>query len=103
MKQRINFTGGFGEYFIMSLGLLLLSVITFGLALPYWVYWSYKYFFTKLAIGGKYVVFTGNFGEYFIMSLGLLFLSVITFGIALPYWVYWSLKYFFTRMEIEMV
>ncbi|MEM6737989.1 MAG: hypothetical protein AAF620_18165 [Bacteroidota bacterium] len=100
MNKQIKFTGGFGEYFIMSLGLLVLSAITFGLALPYWVYWSYKYFFTKLEIEGKKVNFTGGFGEYFIMSLGLLFLSIITFGIALPYWVFWSFKYFFTRMAV---
>ena len=100
MNQKITFTGGFGEYFIMSLGLLLLSVITFGIALPYWVYWSYKYFFTRLEIGGNRVNFTGGFGEYFVMSLGLLLLSVITFGLALPYWFYWSFKYFFTRMEL---
>ena len=101
MSKQIKFTGGFGEYFIISLGLLVLSVITFGIALPYWVYWSYKYFFTRLEIDGKRVNFTGGFGEYFIMSLGLLLLSVITFGIALPYWVYWSFKYFFTRMEVQ--
>ena len=53
MSKKIRFTGGFGEYFIMSLGLLLLSLITFGIALPYWVYWSFKYFFTKLEIDGK--------------------------------------------------
>ena len=73
MSKKITFTGGFGEYFIMSLGLLLLSVITLGIALPYWVYWSFKYFFTKLEIDGKKVVFIGGFGEYFVMSLGLLF------------------------------
>ena len=36
MSKIIKFTGGFGEYFIMSLGLMLLSIITFGLATPYW-------------------------------------------------------------------
>jgi uncharacterized membrane protein YjgN (DUF898 family) len=101
MSKKITFTGGFGEYFIMSLGLILLSLITFGIALPYWVYWSFKYFFTKLEIDGKKVVFIGGFGEYFIMSLGLLLLSVITFGLAFPYWTYWSFKYFFTRMEVQ--
>jgi uncharacterized membrane protein YjgN (DUF898 family) len=100
MGKRIHFTGSFFEYFIMSLGLLVLSVITVGIALPYWVYWSYKYFFTKLEIDGKRVKFIGGFGEYFIMSLGLLVLSIITFGIAFPYWIYWSFKYFFTRLEI---
>ncbi|MEM6816463.1 MAG: hypothetical protein AAF600_19055 [Bacteroidota bacterium] len=37
MNKQIKFTGGFGEYFIMSLGLLFLSIITFGIALTYWV------------------------------------------------------------------
>jgi len=50
MSKKITFTGGFGEYFIMSLGLLLLSVITFGLAFPYWTYWSFKYFFTRMEL-----------------------------------------------------
>ena len=50
MSTKIKFTGSFGEYFIMSLGLMLLSIITFGLATPYWMYWSLKYFFTRLEI-----------------------------------------------------
>ena len=35
-RGRIVFTGNFWEYFILSLGLLVLSVITFGIVLPYW-------------------------------------------------------------------
>ncbi|MCF6182703.1 hypothetical protein [Lutibacter sp.] len=50
MNKKIKFTGNFGEYFIISLGLMLLSIITFGLATPYWMYWSLKYFFTRLEI-----------------------------------------------------
>jgi uncharacterized membrane protein YjgN (DUF898 family) len=100
LSKKIVFTGGFGEYFLISLGLLLLSVITFGLATPYWLYWSFKYFFANLEYGGTPVRFTGSFGEYFLISLGLLILSVLTFGLALPYYAYWSLKYFFTNMEI---
>lgn len=50
MSKKIKFTGGFGEYFIMSIGLMILSVITLGLATPYWMYWSLKYFFTRLEI-----------------------------------------------------
>jgi uncharacterized membrane protein YjgN (DUF898 family) len=48
MRKKVTFTGGFGEYFMMSLGLGLLSIITFGIALPYWVYWSFKYFFSRM-------------------------------------------------------
>lgn len=101
MNKKMNFTGSFGEYFVMSLGLLVLSIVTLGIAFPYWVFWSYKYFFTKMEVDGKKVVFTGGFGEYFIMSLGLLVLSIATFGIAFPYWFYWSFKYFFSRLEVE--
>ena len=49
-KGKIVFTGNFWEYFGLSIALLILSVITFGIALPYWVYWSFKYFFSKLEI-----------------------------------------------------
>ena len=49
-KGKIIFVGNFWEYFGLSIALLLLSVITFGIVLPYWVYWSFKYFFGKLEI-----------------------------------------------------
>ncbi len=101
MNKKVTFTGSFGEYFLMSLGLLVLSVITLGIALPYWIYWSFQYFFTKLEIEGKRLNFVGSFGEYFLTSLGLLILSVITLGIASPYYAYWSFQYFFTRLELE--
>jgi len=101
MNKKVTFTGSFGEYFLISLALLVLSVITFGIALPYLIYWSCQYFFTKLEIEGKKLNFVGSFGEYFLTSLGLLVLSVITFGIASPYYAYWSFKYFFTRLELE--
>ena len=49
-KGKIIFTGNFWEYFGLSIALLLLSIITLGIALPYWVYWSFKYFFSNLEI-----------------------------------------------------
>ncbi|MFM2207190.1 MAG: hypothetical protein RL213_1165 [Bacteroidota bacterium] len=101
MNKKIVFKGEFVEYFLMALGLCVLTLLTLGIALPYLIYWSNRYFFTKLEIDGKKVVFTGGFWEYFISSLGLLVLSVITFGLAIPYWIYWSFKYFFTRLEVQ--
>jgi len=50
MYKKIKFTGSFGEYFVTSLGLFVLSIITLGIALPYWMYWSLKYFFTRLEV-----------------------------------------------------
>ncbi len=101
MREKVRFTGNFGEYFVISLALLILSIITAGIAFPYWVYWSVKYFFNRLEIGGSPIVFTGGFLEYFFISLALFILSVVTIGLAFPYWAYWSFKYFFTRMEVR--
>ena len=39
MRQgKIIFKGNFFEYFFISLGLWVLSIITLGIMLPYWVY-----------------------------------------------------------------
>lgn len=101
IPQKFNFTGSFGQFFLYALGLFVLSVFTFGFALPYFIYWLNKYFFSNLALDGKKVIFKGSFGDYFIMSLGLFFLSVITLGLALPYWIYWNGKYFSSQLELE--
>lgn len=47
---KIIFTGSFGGYFLKSIGLLILSAITFGILLPYVFYWNTKYFFTHMEI-----------------------------------------------------
>ena len=49
-RGEIVFTGNFWEYFLVSLGLLVLSFLTAVILLPYWVFWSAKYFFTRLEI-----------------------------------------------------
>ena len=49
-KGKIVFTGNFWEYFGLSIALLILSLITLGIALPYWAYWNMKYFVSKLEI-----------------------------------------------------
>ena len=102
MTSRIHFNGNFFEYFVYSLGLFALSVITLGLALPYYGYWSLKYFFTKLRVNGGTIRFNGNFGDYFLKALGLLVLSVLTLGLVLPYFSYWSFKYFFSHLELDL-
>lgn len=101
--HKISFDGHFGKYFVISLCLFLLTLLTLGLAGVYWTYWNRKYFFTKLRIGDQRIAFRGSFGEYFFTLLGLALLSAITFGLALPYAVYWSYKYFFTCMELVPV
>ncbi len=49
-KGRIVFVGNFWEYFGMSILLFILSILTLGILFPYFVYWSFKYFFSKMEI-----------------------------------------------------
>ncbi len=49
-KSKIVFVGNFWEYFFTSIALLVLTMITFGLLFPYWLYWSMKYFFSRMVI-----------------------------------------------------
>jgi uncharacterized membrane protein YjgN (DUF898 family) len=49
-KSTIKFTGGFGEYFLMNLGLTVLSIVTLGIGSIYQIYWNAKYFVSKLEI-----------------------------------------------------
>lgn len=49
-KGKIIFTGHFMEYFVMSIGLIILSIITLGIMLPYYMYWNFKYFFKNMEI-----------------------------------------------------
>jgi hypothetical protein len=49
-RGKIIFTGNFFEFFLFSLGLMVLSIVTLGIALPYVVYWQFKYFFTHMEI-----------------------------------------------------
>ncbi len=49
-RGKIIFTGSFLGFFIKSLSLMALSVLTVGIAFPYYVYWSCKYFVNNLEI-----------------------------------------------------
>lgn len=96
----IEFTGNFWTFFFASIGLAILTICTLGLAAPYAVYWTTKYFFTRLKVGNRHFQFTGGFGEYFLMSLALFILTVLTVGILAPYYAYWNVKYFASRLQI---
>ncbi len=47
---RVVFKGSFGEFFCMSLGLIVLTICTFGILLPYFIYWQSKFFFEHLEL-----------------------------------------------------
>ncbi len=49
-RGKIIFKGNFWEYFFISLFLLILCVVSFGLFTPYYLYWLFKYFFTRMEI-----------------------------------------------------
>ena len=49
-RAKIVFVGDFWEYFFKALLLLILSAITFGVLVPYWVYWNVQYFARNIEI-----------------------------------------------------
>lgn len=49
-KGKVRFTGNFWDFFIKTLGLLILTIITFGLLGPYMAFWQMKYFVSHLEI-----------------------------------------------------
>lgn len=100
-RTRISFDGHFFEFAMLFVGLAILTIVTFGLAAPFMIFYLYKYFFTKMRVGDRNVAFTGNFVEYYLVSLGLGIASVVTFGLVAPYWAYWNIKYFFSHLAVE--
>lgn len=49
-RKKIFFTGNFWDYFFKTLGLLILTVITVGLMVPYFAWWQAKYFVNHLEV-----------------------------------------------------
>ena len=49
-RGKIVFTGDFWEYFFKALLLLFASAITFGVLVPYWIYWNVRYFAANVEI-----------------------------------------------------
>ena len=50
MRKKVIFTGHFGEFFLKALGLLVLTIVTFGIAGVYFAYWNAEYFVRHLEI-----------------------------------------------------
>ncbi len=50
MRKKVFFTGNFWDYFFKTLGLAILTILTFGLLFPYLAWWQAKYFFNHLEI-----------------------------------------------------
>ena len=49
-RKKVYFTGHFLDYFLKSIGLLILCILSFGILLPYYVYWNAKYFVNHLEV-----------------------------------------------------
>ena len=96
----VEFTGNFWTFSFAQIGLFVLSVLTLGIAIPFWIYWTNKYFFTRLKVGDRHFQFQGTFVGYFFKSLLLLLLTVVTLGLLSPYYAYWNKKYFAAHIQI---
>ena len=50
VRKSVIFTGSFGDYLPKALGLLLLTIVTLGLASVYFTFWNVEYFVKHLEI-----------------------------------------------------
>ncbi len=48
--NKVNYTGNFLHWFLYNLLWSLVTIITFGIFLPYQIYWNQKYFFSHLEV-----------------------------------------------------
>jgi uncharacterized membrane protein YjgN (DUF898 family) len=48
--KKVIFTGEFWDYFLKTLGLLVLTICTLGILVPYLAWWQTKYFVTHLEV-----------------------------------------------------
>jgi len=49
-NKKVIFTGSFWDYFFKTLGLIVLTIVTFGIMGPYLVWWQAKYFVNHLEV-----------------------------------------------------
>jgi uncharacterized membrane protein YjgN (DUF898 family) len=49
-KKKVFFTDHFFDYFLKSIGMLILCILTFGILIPYFLYWNAKYFVNNLEV-----------------------------------------------------
>ena len=50
MRKKVIFTGTFWDYLPKAFGLLLLSIVTLGVASIYFTFWNVEYFVKHLEI-----------------------------------------------------
>lgn len=50
IKGKLVFKGNFRAFFLVATGLTVLSIVTFGLFLPYMIYWQVKYFASHIEV-----------------------------------------------------
>ena len=86
MQIRSSFTGTGGELFKKLFGGLLLSLITFGIYLPWFIVGMQKYVYEKTTIHGTTrgdlsLEFTGTGGQLFVKGLVGYLLTMLTIGI----------------------
>ena len=48
--MKLKFTGEGIAFVLINLGLALLSMITLGIAVPYWFYWNVKYIVNNIEV-----------------------------------------------------
>ena len=104
MERRIEFTGTGGGLFGKFLVEILLSCITLGIYIPWFIVSLYKYIAENLTLktkdGDVKFDFTGTGGALFVTYLVGALLTLITFGIYGAWYFCTLLKYQYENIQI---
>lgn len=84
--EESKFTGGLLDLIVTNIVAGLITILTFGIALPWAVCYKQKWYANHTFIKGHQLVFTGNGADLFVEYIKWLLLTIITLGIY-GFWV----------------
>jgi uncharacterized membrane protein YjgN (DUF898 family) len=103
---RASFDGKGGELFVTYLVGMLLTMITFGIYMPWFICKLYNWMASNVVVrtdsGEEYrFQFDGKGGELFVTYLVGMILTMITFGIYMPWFICKMTKWMFAHFKVQ--
>lgn len=86
MNNNSYFDGGVFEDVLYQIGIVIVGVFTFGIAVPFVTCAYVKWQISHTVVSGKRLYFTGTGGDLFVKSLIWVLLTIVTLGIY-GFWV----------------
>jgi uncharacterized membrane protein YjgN (DUF898 family) len=80
-------TGSSQEFAVLNYKMFFITLITLGLATPWWVVAKHQYIISNIRYGQVKFEFTGTGGDFFVCGILGYLLSIVTLGIYIPWWI----------------